>query len=68
VLYREIHTLLDDLADATLDGACREHMEFLVSVPLLIVDDLGMRKLSLTAAAGELLEISMRATSGPAPF
>ena len=34
-------------------------MEFLVSVPLLILDDLGMRKLPLTAAE-ELLEIIMR--------
>jgi DNA replication protein DnaC len=59
VLYRETHTLLDDLADATLDGTRKEHMEFLVTVPLLIIDDLGMRKLPLTAAE-ELLEIIMR--------
>jgi DNA replication protein DnaC len=32
---------------------------FLVTVPLLIIDDLGMRKLPLTAAE-ELLEIIMR--------
>ena len=51
--------MLDDLAEATLDGTRKEHMEFLVSVPLLIVDDLGMRKLPLTAAE-ELLEIIMR--------
>ena len=37
----------------------KEHMEFLVTVPLLIIDDLGMRKLPLTAAE-ELLEIIMR--------
>ena len=42
--------LLDDLADATLDGTRKEHMELLVTVPLLIIDDLGMRKLLLTAA------------------
>ena len=59
VLYRETHALLDDLADATLDGTRKEHMEFLVTVPLLIIDDLGMRKLPLTAAE-ELLEIIMR--------
>jgi DNA replication protein DnaC len=59
VLYRETHALLDDLAEATLDGTRKEHMEFLVTVPLLIVDDLGMRKLPLTAAE-ELLEIIMR--------
>jgi DNA replication protein DnaC len=59
LLYRETHTLLDDLAEATLDGTRKEHMEFLVTVPLLILDDLGMRKLPLTAAE-ELLEIIMR--------
>ena len=59
VLYRETHALLDDLAEATLDGTRKEHMEFLVTVPLLIIDDLGMRKLPLTAAE-ELLEIIMR--------
>src|SRR5262250_2181232 len=59
VLYRETHSLLDDLADATLDGTRKEHMEFLQTVPLLIIDDLGMRKLPLTAAE-ELLEIIMR--------
>jgi hypothetical protein len=37
----------------------KEHMEFLVTEPLLILDDLGMRKLPLTAAE-ELLEIIMR--------
>jgi len=59
VLYRETHTLLDELAEATLDGTRKEHMEFLVTVPLLILDDLGMRKLPLTAAE-ELLELIMR--------
>ena len=59
VLYRETHTLLEELVDATLDGKRKEHMELLTSVPLLIIDDLGMRKLPLTAAE-ELLEIIMR--------
>ncbi len=59
MLYRETHSLLDQLAEATLDGTRKEHMEFLVTVPLLIIDDLGMRKLPLTAAE-ELLEIIMR--------
>jgi hypothetical protein len=31
VLYRETHTLLDELAEATLDGTRKEHMEFLVT-------------------------------------
>ena len=59
VLYREAHILLEELADATLDGHRKEHMELLSTVPLLIIDDLGMRKLPLTAAE-ELLEIIMR--------
>src|SRR6266436_2601795 len=59
VLYRETHTLLDELADATLDGTRKQFMEWLVSMPLLILDDLGMRKLPLTAAE-DLLEIIMR--------
>jgi DNA replication protein DnaC len=59
VLYREAHILLEELADATLDGNRKQHMELLSTVPLLIIDDLGMRKLPLTAAE-ELLEIIMR--------
>ena len=59
VLYRETNTLLDELADVTLDGTRKEYMEWLVSLPLLILDDLGMRKLPHTAAE-DLLEIIMR--------
>ena len=37
------HTiLLEELADATLDGNRRRHVELLTTVPLLIIDDLGM--------------------------
>jgi hypothetical protein len=59
VLYREAHILLEELADATLDGNRKQHMELLATVPLLIIDDLGMRKLPLTTAE-EMLEIIMR--------
>ena len=59
VLYREAHTLISDLADATLDGTRKEQMELFSTVPLLIIDDLGMRKLPTTAAE-DLLEIVMR--------
>jgi len=59
VLYREAHTLINDLADAALDGTRKEQMELFSTVPLLIVDDLGMRKLPATAAE-DLLEIVMR--------
>ena len=59
VLYREAHILLDELADAIVDGTRKEFMESLTTVPLLIIDDFGMRKLPLTAAE-DLLEIIMR--------
>jgi DNA replication protein DnaC len=59
VVYRETHTLLNDIAEATIDGMRKQHMEMLSTVPLLIIDDLGMRKLPPTAAE-ELLEIVMR--------
>jgi DNA replication protein DnaC len=59
VLYRETHVLLDDLAEAVADGTRKELMESLTTVPLLIIDDFGMRKLPLTAAE-DLLEIIMR--------
>src|SRR6201997_314700 len=59
VLYREAHILLEELADATLDGERKEYVELLSTVSLLIIDDLGMRKLPVTAAE-ELLEIIMR--------
>jgi DNA replication protein DnaC len=59
VLYRETHVLLDDLAEAVADGTRKEFMELLTTVPLLIIDDFGMRKLPMTAAE-DLLEIVMR--------
>jgi DNA replication protein DnaC len=59
VLYRETHVLLDDLAEALADGTRKAFMESLTTVPLLIIDDFGMRKLPLTAAE-DLLEIIMR--------
>ena len=59
VRYREAHTLLEDLADATLDGSRKAYFTDLAAVPLLIVDDLGMRKLPHTAAE-DLLEVIMR--------
>ena len=59
VIYREAHILLEEIAEAALDGKRKEHMELLATVPLLIIDDLGMRKLGPTAGE-ELLEIVMR--------
>ena len=59
VIYREAHTLLEEIADATLDGTRKDLLADLATVPLLIVDDLGMRKLPHTAAE-DLLELIMR--------
>src|SRR5688500_2622696 len=59
VIYREAHTLLEELADATLAGTRKDYLTELATVPLLIIDDLGMRKLPHTAAE-DLLELIMR--------
>jgi DNA replication protein DnaC len=59
VLYREAHQLFEELvfADATDERA--DLIATLTDVPLLIIDDLGMRKLPASAAE-DLLEIVMR--------
>jgi DNA replication protein DnaC len=59
VLYRETHILLEELAEATLDGSRKAYMGSVSSVALLIIDDFGMRKLPATAAE-DLLEVIMR--------
>jgi len=59
VVYREAHTLIEEIADATISGTRKEYLADLASVPLLIIDDLGMRKLPHTAAE-DLLELVMR--------
>lgn len=59
VLYREVHILLDELADAVACGTRKEYIESVTAVPLLILDDFGMPKLPHTAAE-DLLEIVMR--------
>ena len=59
VLYRETHVLLDELAEAVVDGTRRKYMDEIAAAPLLIIDDFGMRKLPHTAAE-DLLEIVMR--------
>ena len=59
VAYREAHVLIEQLADATLDGERKEFYAQLEAVPLLIIDDVGMRKLPMTAAE-DLLELIMR--------
>ena len=59
VLYREAYVLLEELTDAQLAGERKAVVAHLTGVPLLIIDDLGMRKLPATAAE-DLLEIIMR--------
>ena len=59
VMYRETHVLLDNLAEAVAEGTRKQFMESVASMPLLIIDDFGMRKLPHTAAE-DLLEIIMR--------
>jgi DNA replication protein DnaC len=59
VINREAHVLLEELAEAAVDGTRKERLADLATVPLLIVDDLGMRKLPHTAAE-DLLELIMR--------
>lgn len=59
VLYREAHVLVEELADAQLAGTRKDDVAAVTTVPRLIIDDLGMRKLPPTAAE-DLLEIVMR--------
>lgn len=59
VRYREAHTFLEELAEATITDTRKAYLTDLTRVPLLIIDDLGMRKLPHTAAE-DLLELIMR--------
>src|SRR6202042_20690 len=59
VIYREAFALIEEIADATLSGERKGQMEGLQAIPLLIIDDLGMRKLPASAAE-DLLELVMR--------
>jgi DNA replication protein DnaC len=59
VFYREAHTLIEEIAEANVAGNRKELLSELAAVPLLIIDDLGMRKLPHTAAE-DLLELVMR--------
>ena len=59
VLYRETHELLEEIAEATVESRRAEYMSSVAGVDLLIIDDLGMRKLPATAAE-DLLELVMR--------
>ena len=47
VLYRETHVLLEELAEAVVEGKRKQYMESMATVPLLIIDDFGMRSCHL---------------------
>src|SRR5205085_9528354 len=49
VIYRETHVLLEELAEAAMEGKRKQCMESVGTVPLLSIDDFGMRKLTLMA-------------------
>ena len=51
--------LLKELAEAAIDGTRAHWAADLAAIPLLIIDDFGMRKLPHTAAE-DLLELVMR--------
>jgi DNA replication protein DnaC len=59
VLYREAHVLFEDLLLANAIGERVATITTYSDIPLLIIDDLGMRKLPASAAE-DLLEIVMR--------
>ena len=59
VSYREAHALIEELAEASITGRRKALIQELAQVPLLIIDDLGMRKLP-SSAAEDLLELVMR--------
>jgi DNA replication protein DnaC len=59
VIYREAHVLFEEMVLATATGARAQAIAAYCEVPLLIIDDVGMRKLP-AAAAEDLLEIVMR--------
>ena len=42
VIYRETHILLEELAEATLDGTRKQYMESISTVALLIIGSLGV--------------------------
>ena len=64
VLYREAHRLFEDLVLAAATGERTSVIAALSEVPLLIIDDLGMRKLP-AAAAKTSSRSSCAATNAP---
>jgi DNA replication protein DnaC len=59
IFYREAHVLFEDLPLASATNERSAAIAAYSEIPLLIIDDLGMRKLPANAAEN-LLEIVMR--------
>jgi DNA replication protein DnaC len=59
VLYQSAFDLLEDMAEATATGERRAYISKMTQVPLLIIEDLGLRRVP-DAAAEDLLEILHR--------
>lgn len=58
VIYREAHVFFEDLAQATALGNRKKWMTALTAADLLVIDDLALRKLPVSAGE-ELLEVVM---------
>lgn len=58
VIYRDAHVFFEDLAQAQALGTRKKWLHMLSQADLLIIDDLALRKLPVTAGE-ELLEIIM---------
>lgn len=59
VLYQSAFDLLEDIAEATATGQRRAYISKMTQVPLLIIEDLGLRRVP-DSAAEDLLEILHR--------
>jgi DNA replication protein DnaC len=59
VLYRSAFDLAEDMAEAQATGGRKELVQRLCKVDLLVLEDLGMRRLPPTAGE-DLLEVFMR--------
>jgi len=59
VLYRSAFDLAEDLAEAAATGTRKDIVHKLTRVDLLVIEDLGMRRLPVTAAE-DLLEVFTR--------
>lgn len=59
VLYKSAFDLLEDMAEATATGTRRDYISEMTRIPLLIIEDLGLRRVP-DSAAEDLLEILHR--------